>query len=89
MMLLKALLKKKKAIIFKEPTDKKPPPLWIRSILILTCTSVSYAHGSNDGQKGVGLIMLILIGFAPTFFTLDRRQNPDELLYNAKASSGL
>jgi phosphate/sulfate permease len=85
MMLLKALLKKKKAVIFKEPTDKKPPPLWIRSILILTCTSVSYAHGSNDGQKGVGLIMLILIGFAPTFFTLDRKQNPDELLYNAKA----
>jgi phosphate/sulfate permease len=85
MMLLKALLKKKKTAIFKEPEDNKPPPLWIRSIMILACTSVSYAHGSNDGQKGIGLLMLILIGFAPTFFTLDRKQDPAILLNNAKA----
>ena len=50
----------------------KPPPLWIRGILILTCTGVSFAHGSNDGQKGMGLIMLILIGTVPTAYALNR-----------------
>ena len=51
--------------IFKEPHKHKPPPLWIRLTLIATCTLVSFFHGSNDGQKGVGLIMLILIGIVP------------------------
>lgn len=82
MLLLKKVVKKKQ--IFDEPKKKKPPPWWIRSILILTCTSVSYAHGSNDGQKGIGLMMLILIGFAPTFFTLNHKQEPGNLLYNAR-----
>ena len=45
-----------------EPKGATPPPLWIRAILVLICTGVSFAHGSNDGQKGMGLIMLILIG---------------------------
>src|ERR1700732_945059 len=49
-----------------------PPPLWIRGLLILTCTGVSFAHGSNDGQKGMGLIMLILIGTVPTAYALNR-----------------
>src|SRR6266576_4229670 len=48
------------------------PLLWIRGILVLTCTSVSFAHGSNDGQKGMGLIMLILIGVVPTAYALNR-----------------
>jgi PiT family inorganic phosphate transporter len=80
-LLLMYILKKtvKNKIIFKEPPAKKSPPLWIRSILILTCTSVSYAHGSNDGQKGVGLIMLILIGFSPVFFAVDRSKQPENL----------
>ncbi len=82
MLLLKRLIKNKD--IFKEPQGKKPPPLWIRSILVLTCTSVSYAHGSNDGQKGVGLIMLILIAFAPAFFALDRSQPAQKLFMDAK-----
>jgi PiT family inorganic phosphate transporter len=82
MLLLKKLIKNKE--IFKEPQGKKPPPLWIRSILVLTCTSVSYAHGSNDGQKGVGLIMLILIAFAPAFFALDRSQPAQKLYMDAK-----
>jgi PiT family inorganic phosphate transporter len=69
--------------IFKEPQGKKPP-MWIRGILVLTCTSVSYAHGSNDGQKGVGLIMLILIAFAPAFFALDRNQPAQKLCVEAK-----
>ena len=82
MLLLKKLIKNKE--IFKEPQGRKPPPLWIRSILVLTCTSVSYAHGSNDGQKGVGLIMLILIAFAPTFFALDRSQPAQKLFMDVK-----
>jgi PiT family inorganic phosphate transporter len=82
MLLLKRLIKNKD--IFKEPQGKKPPPLWIRSILVLTCTSVSYAHGSNDGQKGVGLIMLILIAFAPAYFAIDRNQPAQKLFMDAK-----
>ena len=65
--------------IFKEPHKRKPPPLWIRLLLIATCTMVSYFHGSNDGQKGVGLIMLILIGIVPSFFALDQSKNPLDL----------
>src|SRR5262249_44657689 len=48
--------------LYREPKGNQPPPWWIRGLLILTCTGVSFAHGSNDGQKGMGLIMLILIG---------------------------
>jgi phosphate/sulfate permease len=80
-MLLMFILRKtiKNKTIFKEPPAKKPPPLWIRSILILTCTNVSFFHGSNDGQKGVGLVMMILIAFAPTYFAIDITRNPQEL----------
>ena len=65
--------------LFKEPKKDKPPPPWIRGILILTCTLVSLFHGSNDGQKGVGLIMLILIGIVPAYFALDDSFNPLEM----------
>ena len=65
--------------LFKEPKKNAPPPLWIRSILILTCTGVSYFHGQNDGQKGVGLIMLILIGIVPTYFALSDSISPKSL----------
>ncbi len=58
--------------LYAEPEGNKPPPLWICSILIATCTAVSFAHGSNDGQKGMGLIMLILIGIVPTAYALNR-----------------
>ena len=58
---------------FYEPADpSKTPPWWIRGLLILTCTGVSFAHGGNDGQKGMGIIMLILIGVAPTAYALNR-----------------
>ncbi|MBT9392218.1 inorganic phosphate transporter [Hymenobacter sp. NST-14] len=63
-------------VIFKEPHKRKPPPLWIRLTLVVTCTLVSYFHGSNDGQKGVGLVMLILIGIVPSYFALDQSKNP-------------
>jgi len=57
--------------IFKEPKKGKHPPFWIRSILVATCTGVSLSHGANDGQKGVGLMMLILIGIMPAYFALN------------------
>jgi inorganic phosphate transporter, PiT family len=67
---MKFVIRSKK--LYEEPKDRLPPPWWIRGILILTCTSVSFAHGGNDGQKGMGLIMLILIGVAPTAYALNR-----------------
>ena len=67
---MKALIRSK--TLYEAPKSDSPPPWWIRGILILTCTSVSFAHGGNDGQKGMGLIMLILIGVAPTAYALNR-----------------
>jgi PiT family inorganic phosphate transporter len=58
--------------LYTAPKTNKPPSPWIRGLLILTCTLVSFFHGSNDGQKGMGLIMLILIGVAPTAYALNR-----------------
>jgi PiT family inorganic phosphate transporter len=58
--------------LYQEPKTDAPPPTWIRGLLILTCTFVSFGHGGNDGQKGMGLIMLILIGAAPTAYALNR-----------------
>jgi PiT family inorganic phosphate transporter len=63
--------------LYEEPKANTPPPWWIRGILILTCTGVSFAHGGNDGQKGMGLIMLILIGAAPTAYALNRTMPED------------
>jgi inorganic phosphate transporter, PiT family len=58
--------------LYRSPESDKPPAWWIRGLLIFTCTGVSFAHGSNDGQKGMGLIMLILIGTVPTAYALNR-----------------
>src|ERR1700723_3527355 len=69
---LKAVLQRATPSLFAEPKGDQPPPAWIRGILILTCTLVSFFHGSNDGQKGMGLIMLILIGTVPTTYALNR-----------------
>ncbi|MFZ5973192.1 MAG: inorganic phosphate transporter [Bacteroidota bacterium] len=81
MFLIRSLTKKTEYgdSLFKEPKKNAPPPLWIRAILILTCTSVSYYHGSNDGQKGVGLVMLILIGIVPAYFALNANVSPASL----------
>jgi inorganic phosphate transporter, PiT family len=65
--------------LYQEPKGSQPPPWWIRGLLILTCTGVSYAHGSNDGQKGMGLIMLILIGTVPTAYALNRSLPPSQV----------
>ena len=77
LLLLKAVIRN--PTLFKEPDPGKSPPWWIRGILILTCTGVSYAHGSNDGQKGMGLIMLILVGVVPAAFALNRTPDPSML----------
>jgi phosphate/sulfate permease len=65
--------------LFKEPKKNQPPPTWIRVILFLTCTGVSFFHGSNDGQKGVGLVMLVLIGIVPGYFALNEGIEPQKL----------
>ncbi len=57
--------------LYKTPEGTEPPPFYIRCLLVLTCTGVSFAHGSNDGQKGMGLIMLILVGTVPTAYALN------------------
>lgn len=69
---LRTVLARVTPALFGEPKGDQPPPWWIRGILILTCTLVSFFHGSNDGQKGMGLIMLILIGTVPTAYALNR-----------------
>ena len=65
--------------LYREPEGNAPPPAGIRALLVFTCTAVSFAHGSNDGQKGMGLIMLILIGVAPTAYALNRTM-PDSAM---------
>src|ERR1700734_3096134 len=69
MVILKAVVKIPE--LYKAPEGNKPPPWPIRALLVLTCTGVSFSHGSNDGQKGMGLIMLILIGTVPTAYALN------------------
>ena len=70
LLLSKRFIKNK--ALYTAPEGIKPPPGWIRALLIATCTGVSFFHGGNDGQKGMGLIMLILIGAAPTAYALNR-----------------
>ncbi|HUH63145.1 MAG TPA: inorganic phosphate transporter [Terracidiphilus sp.] len=65
--------------LYQAPKDNTPPPWPIRGLLILTCTGVSFFHGSNDGQKGMGLIMLILIGTVPTAYALNHAVNRHEI----------
>jgi PiT family inorganic phosphate transporter len=70
LLVLKMLVKNRE--LYQAPKGKAAPPWWIRGLLILTCGGVSFAHGSNDGQKGMGLIMLILIGTVPMAYALNR-----------------
>jgi PiT family inorganic phosphate transporter len=78
MLLSKALIKY--PALYQAPKDNTPPPWPIRMLLILTCSGVSFSHGSNDGQKGMGLIMLILIGTVPTAYALNHAVTPRESL---------
>src|ERR1700744_5961224 len=79
--LMKAVLRNR--ALYEAPVGTEPPPFWIRCLLVLTCTGVSFAHGSNDGQKGMGLIMLILVGTVPTAYALNHaltRQQSDDFI---------
>ncbi len=65
--------------LYEAPVGKQPPPFPIRALMVLTCTGVSFYHGSNDGQKGMGLIMLILIGTVPTAYALNHAVSPAQI----------
>jgi phosphate/sulfate permease len=73
MLLLKKFIKNQQ--LFRAPQGNKPPVWWIRGLLVASCAGLSLTHGSNDGQKGVGLIMLILISIAPLHFAVDRNKD--------------
>jgi inorganic phosphate transporter, PiT family len=85
--LMKVVVKNPK--LYEAPEGTQPPPFWIRALLLLTCTGVSFAHGSNDGQKGMGLIMLILIGTVPTAYALNhavtKQQSADFIAVSQQA----
>lgn len=91
LLLMKAVIKEKK--LYEAPEGTQPPPFWIRGLLMLTCTGVSFFHGSNDGQKGMGLIMLILIGTVPTTYALNHavtpRQTEDFIAVSQQAAQTL
>ena len=74
LLLCKALIKRQD--LYQAPEKDSVPPLWIRGVLMITCTLVSFFHGSNDGQKGMGLIMLILVGIVPGAFALNMANDP-------------
>jgi len=78
LVVLRAIVKNKE--LYEAPTNRRAPPWWIRGILVLTCTGVSFAHGSNDGQKGMGLIMLILVGTVPLSYALNRAMPADQMV---------
>ncbi|MES1206818.1 MAG: inorganic phosphate transporter [Pseudomonadota bacterium] len=79
--------------LYEAPVGTAPPPFWIRCLLLVTCTGVSFAHGSNDGQKGMGLIMLILIGTVPTAYALNHavsaRESQDFIAVSAQTAGAL
>jgi PiT family inorganic phosphate transporter len=87
----KALIRDPK--LYKAPEGNEPPPFYIRCFLILTCTGVSFFHGSNDGQKGMGLIMLILIGTVPTAYALNHavtfKESQDFIAVSQQAAQAL
>jgi PiT family inorganic phosphate transporter len=90
-LLMKAIVKDKR--LYEAPKGAEPPPFWIRAMLVFTCTGVSFFHGSNDGQKGMGLIMLILIGTVPTTYALNHavtaQQSQDFVAVSTQAAATL
>ena len=77
MLLSKALFRY--PALYQAPKNQQPPPWPIRVLMVLTCTGVSFFHGSNDGQKGMGLIMLILIGTVPTAYALNHAATANDI----------
>jgi PiT family inorganic phosphate transporter len=91
LMACKALIPNK--ALYEAPKGNEPPPFYIRALLVLTCTGVSFFHGSNDGQKGMGLIMLILIGTVPTAYAVNHavttRQTADFVAVSTQTADAL
>jgi len=85
LILLRVLIKN--PALFRAPEKGKAPPLWIRGVLMLTCTGVSFAHGSNDGQKGMGLLLLILVGLLPGTYALNMSANNESVTGLAKQTA--
>ena len=89
--LMKVVVKNR--ALYEAPVGTEPPPFWIRALLLLTCTGVSFAHGSNDGQKGMGLIMLILVGTVPTAYALNhaitKKQSEDFIAVSQQTTATL
>jgi len=85
LLLFKKLVKN--PVLHSPPPGDQPPPWWVRGLLVLTCTGVSFAHGSNDGQKGIGLIMLILIGLVPAHFAINSEMTSEKFHQVAQAPS--
>jgi PiT family inorganic phosphate transporter len=88
--LMKAVIKNK--ALYEAPVGTEPPPFWIRSLLMLTCTGVSFFHGSNDGQKGMGLIMLILVGTVPTAYALNHtmtKKDSEDFIAVSQQAAGI
>jgi inorganic phosphate transporter, PiT family len=65
--------------LFKETPADERPPMWIRAILITTCSLVSFFHGQNDGQKGIGLLMIALMTFMPLQYSLSPNFDPQKV----------
>jgi inorganic phosphate transporter, PiT family len=88
--LMKAVIKNR--ALYEAPVGEAPPPFWIRVLLMLTCTGVSFFHGSNDGQKGMGLIMLILVGTVPTAYALNHsitHKDSDDFIAVSQQAAGI
>ena len=83
LLILKLLVRQ--PVLYRSP-EGKAPPMWIRGLLMLTCTGVSFFHGSNDGQKGMGLIVLILVGVLPGGFALTPAAGPADIQHIAQLS---
>jgi len=86
LMLFLKHITKSHALFHVPKGENDRPPLHIRLMLITTCTLVSFFHGSNDGQKGVGLFMLILIAFLPARFAVNHKITPQKVLGELNAS---
>ena len=87
LLLCKMFIKSKE--LYEPPKGDAPPPWWIRALLIGTCTGVSFAHGSNDGQKGMGLIMLVLIGIVPAAYALNMGTTQQDITATIQAAKDL
>ena len=90
LLLMKALIKRPE--LHRPPEGNQPPPPWIRGLLTLTCTGVSFFHGSNDGQKGMGLVVLILVGVLPAQYALNpaaKKTDLQNIVSNSQQSAVL